>query len=186
MSQYYQDYVWKEGIPYGLKALNERKGLSYKIAMDPYRKRIAIESYLDLSFQSVIYDSALLDFRHLKPAEQTAWQKVLLSENQQQISAAIYNQDDRLVLIESYFFENKLCRNSIATSGHGIVLTRQQMFYTSLGDKFNGVVLFDNNNHPVMFKRYEWDESNGQFSQLVDEVWDGGQIPTLISPLIAH
>lgn len=175
MSKYYRDYVWKEGIPYGINALNDDKGPAYKIAMDPYRKRIAIECYEEKQFKAVIYDSALLDFRHLKPAEQTAWQKVMLSESDEKVVSAIYNQDDRLVLIETYHFEGTFCRSCHTTSGHGIALSEQKIFYKNLGDPFNGVVLYDVNSHPVMFKHYENDDS-GEFTELVEEVWDGNKI----------
>lgn len=171
MSIHYRDYVWKEGIPYGIGATNDCKGMTYKIAMDPYRKRIAIERYENNVFCSVVYDSALLDFRHLKPAEQTAWQKVILSENSEKIVAAIYNQDDRLALIETYSFEGKFCRKCVSTSSHGIVLSHQKIFYQVLGDAFNGVLLQDINQHPVMFKRYESD-SEGEFTELIEEIWD--------------
>ncbi|MGZ3633348.1 MAG: hypothetical protein ACXU9U_04950 [Parachlamydiaceae bacterium] len=43
MSKYYRDYIWKEGIPYGIEAIESFETITYKIAMDPYRKRIAIE-----------------------------------------------------------------------------------------------------------------------------------------------
>jgi hypothetical protein len=175
MSKYYRDYVWKEGIPYGINALDDTTGLAYKIAMDPYRKRIAIERYENKQFKGIIYDSGLLDFRHLKPAEQTAWQKVTLSEDNKKVTAAIYNQDDRLILIETYHFEDKFCRSCISTSGHGIVLSEQKIFYKSLGDHFNGVVLYDINEHPVTLKIYELDEQ-GEFSDLIEEIWDGKQI----------
>lgn len=172
MSKYYSDYVWKEGIPCGINALNDYSGKAYKIAMDPYRKRIAIECYEDKQFKAIIYDSGLLDFRHLKPAEQTAWQKITLSENSEKIISAIYNQDDRLILIETYHFEGKLCRRCISTSGHGIVLSEQKIFYRNLGDPFNGVILYDTNQHPVILKQYELDEQ-GEFTDLIEEVWDG-------------
>lgn len=172
MSKYYRDYVWKEGIPYGINAIDDDSGMAYKIAMDPYRKRIAIESYENKQFKAIIYDSGLLDFRHLKPAEQTAWQKVTLSECNDKVVAAIYNQDDRLIFIETYHFEGKFCRRSTSTSGHGIPLSEQKIFYQSLGDPFNGVILYDINYHPVMSKKYELDEQ-GEFSDLIEEIWDG-------------
>lgn len=175
MSKYYNDYVWKDGIPYGINALNDHTGMAYKIAMDPYRKRIAIESYENKQFRAVIYDSGLLDFRHLKPAEQTAWQKVTLSESNEKVIAAIYNQDDRLILIETYHFEDRFCRCCISTSGHGIILAEQKIFYKNLGDPFNGVILYDTNQHPVMFKQYENDDL-GEFTDLLEEIWDGKKI----------
>lgn len=180
MSKYYREYVWREGIPYGIgEVAREPKVTSYKIPMDPYRKRIAIERYCGEVFESLIYDSALLDFRHLKPAEQSAWQKVILSDSGQQMVAAIYNHDDRLILIETYCFEQRLCRSCISTSGHGIKLSEQKIYYKALGDAFNGVILFDSHSHPVMCKRYACDEPAGEFSEftdLLEELWDGERI----------
>ncbi len=144
--------------------------------MDPYRKRIAIERYILGKFKDIIYDSAFLDFRHLKPAEHTAWQKCILSEDEDSMVAAIYNQDDRLILMEKYMFENKLCRSCIATSAHGIPLSLQKMYYKVLGDTVNGVVLWDINNHPVMFKTYATDEIAGEFTEILEELWDGQKI----------
>lgn len=181
MSKYYRDYVWKEGIPYGIDAIDPSAPITYKIAMDPYRKRIAIEKNAKGDFESIIYDSALLDFRHLKPAEQTAWQKIILSENEQKVVAAIYNQDDRLILFETYVFEKKLCRSCLSTSGHGIPLSNQKMYYKTLGDSLNAVILFDINGHPVTYKCYEEEGDTGEFGELSEEVWDGGQIQMLIS-----
>lgn len=177
MSKHYRDYIWKEGIPYGIEAINPSTPLTYKIPMDPYRKRITIEKYVDGHFESIVYDSAFLDFRHLKPAEQTAWQKVIVSENEQKVVAAIYNQDDRLILFETYSFEKKFCRSCLSTSGQGIPLSNQKMYYKALGDPLNAVILFDINAHPVTFKRYEEDGDSGEFGELVEEIWDGGRIP---------
>jgi ribosomal protein L40E len=182
MSKYYRDYIWKEGIPYGIEAIESSEAIAYKIAMDPYRKRIAIEKYVSGNFACMIYDSAFLDFRHLKPAEQTAWQKIILAETEKETIAAIYNQDDRLILTENYHFENQLCRRCISRSGHGIAVCHQEMYYTSLGDPFNGVILFDTNAHPVVFKSYAIDEVSGEFGELIQEVWDGTQI-NFFSPL---
>lgn len=182
LSNYYLDYVWKEGIPYGIKPINDDGAVTYKIAMDPYRKRIAVEKYESKQFRSVIYDSGLLDFRHLKPAEQTAWQKIILSENAETVKAAIYNQDDRLVVIENYLFENKVCRRCSSSSGHGVALSEQRMYYKSLGDAFDGVVLYDINQHPVMLKHYEIDET-GEFTELLEELWDGKVIAEKLAEL---
>lgn len=172
MTKQYRDYVWKEGIPYGIDPVDQNAEVSYKIPMDPYRKRIAIEKYISAVFIATLYDSAFLDFRHLKPAEQTAWQKLIVEENSEQVISAIRNQDDRLILIETYRFENNYCRECHTKSPHGISISHQKMFYTALNDKFNGVVLFDNNDHPVMRKSYQCDENTGEFTLLLKEEWD--------------
>ncbi len=180
MSKYYRDYIWKEGIPYGIESIDRTATLTYKIAMDPYRKRIAIERYELGVFKEIVYDSALLDFRHLKPAEHTAWQKCILFEDDNCTTAAIYNQDDRLILIEKYAFENGFCRSCSATSGHGVPLSFQKMYYTLLGDSMNGVLLLDINDHPVMFKTYASNEITGEFSEVLEELWDGKKIAEIL------
>ena len=45
MSKHYRDYIWKSGIPYGINTVDVTDTLSYKIPMDPYRKRIAVEEW---------------------------------------------------------------------------------------------------------------------------------------------
>ncbi len=173
MSNFYHDYIWKNGIPYGLGAGSEKSPAdAYKIAMDPYRKRIALEKWVFGKFVRVIYDSALLDFRHLQPSEQTAWQKVIIQEDGDTVISEIRNQDDRTLLIETYRFENGFCRHCQTLSAHRVPVAEQKMYYTALGDEFNGVILFDSAERPVMFKRYASDDASGEFSQLIDEQWD--------------
>ena len=173
MSNFYHDYLWKNGIPYGLGAgQEEAPAQAYKIAMDPYRKRIAVERWEVGKFVRVIYDSALLDFRHLQPSEQTAWQKVTIHEDRETVISEIRNQDDRTLLIETYSFEKGFCKHCLTRSAHGVAVAEQKLYYCALGDAFNGVILFDSAKHPVMFKRYHADETTGEFTQLIDEHWD--------------
>lgn len=177
MSKFYQDYVWKEGIPYGLGSASLDGSMpAYKIAMDPYRKRIALEMYCNGKFDAILYDSALFDFRHLKLGEQNAWQKVIVSENEEKAIAQIHNQDDRLVCVETYVFDQGLCLSCTAVSAHGILLSLQRIYYKSLGAAFDGVILFDACKHPVVQKSYARDPLSGEFSELLEEVWDGAQI----------
>lgn len=174
MAKYYQDYTWKEGKPRGLPKTSEEpplKGIAYKIVADPYYKRISIEKYQDGSFASIIYDSALFDFRHLKPAEQTAWRKDKVNESDRTVICHIRNQDDRLILIETYTFEHQLCRECRSSTPHGVLVSVQKIQYVSLGDTFNGVTLYDSNDHIVMFKKYKTDEA-GEFTELLLESWD--------------
>lgn len=171
MTEHYDDYLWKDGIPYGVgKTQDKDRNITYKILMDPYRKHISIEQYGKGAFKKVIYDSQLLDFRKLKPAEQNAWQKETMAENSEPISL-IRNQDDRIVYMETYTFDNNLCRECRAHSPHGIPLSRQRMYYKELGDTFNGVILYDCNDHPVMSKTYEFDVETGEFTDLINENW---------------
>lgn len=174
MAQHYRDYVWKNGLPYGIQAYAEGEmpsGICYKIASDPYHKRVSIEQYTNSAFSNVIYDSALFDFRHLKLGEQLAWQKTSISETENTAVCHIRNQDDRLVLIEDYLFENGLCRECRALSPFGILLSVQKIHYKKFNDPFNGVTLYDSNHHAVMSKHYEFDEQTREFSQLLKEDW---------------
>ncbi len=173
MSNFYHDYIWKNGIPYGLGTSSEEApDHAYKIAMDPYRKRIAIEKWEAGKFVRVIYDSGLLDFRHLQPSEQTAWQKVITQEDSETVIAEIRNQYDRTLLLEAYQFEKGFCRKCQISSAHRIPVAEQKLFYSALGDEFNGVMLLDTAGKVVMFKRYTCDEVSGEFAELVDEHWD--------------
>ncbi len=169
MAKLYRDYIWKGGIPYGVEAVET---LGYKIAMDPYRKRICIERYTENALPEPIYDSALLDFRHLKQPELAAWQKSLVSESDREMVCLIRDQNDRLLFIEKHLFQDDLCRACRVTTLHGISLSTHCMFYTALGDPFDGVVLYDAHEHPVMVKRYQFDEASRQFTQLLEEAWD--------------
>jgi hypothetical protein len=175
MNKNFKDYFWKEGIPYGINAADESETstmLTYKIVMDPYRKHISIESYQNGQFCSVIYDSALLDFRHLKQAAHPAWHKSIVHEDENGASCLIRNQDDRLLFQETYTFHQNLCRECKVASVHGIALSTQRMFYKAFGDHFNGVILFDINTRPVMLKQYEVDVETGEFTKLLNEEWN--------------
>lgn len=175
MSEYYRDYVWKNGLPYGiLKCTPETtpKGeISYKIASDPYHKRVSIEKYVDGNFLGVVYDSALFDFRHLKQGEKLAWQKTPIKETETTAVCHIRNQDDRLILIEEYVFDKGLCRECRAFSPIGSLLSVQKITYKTFSEPFNGVFLFDSNDHAVMSKHYEFDEETREFSTLLKEDW---------------
>lgn len=174
MTKHFKDYVWKGGLPYGITPQEEaaQQSRTYKILMDPYRKRVSIEKYALEQFVSVIYDSALLDFRHLKPTEHMAWQKVVISETGDKTVCLIRNQDDRIAFIETHLFQNELCRECHVHSPHGLLLSVHKMLYKSLNDPWNGVVLYDQNQHPVMYKCYEVDEQTGEFTNLITEDWD--------------
>jgi hypothetical protein len=168
MSAYFKNYVWKNGIPFGIQPLNhDLNGESYKIISDPYRKRISIEKYRDSAFEGIVYDSALVNFRHLRNPEHAAWQK-----SHEKGLHFIRDQDDRILFIEAYQFTNHLCRECHVHSPHGIALSCQKMFYKNMNDIFDGVVLYDINNHIVMFKLYEFDEKSKQFTTLIKEEWD--------------
>lgn len=171
MTKLYRDYFWKGGIPYGKEPTNA-SGLTYKIVMDPYRKRISIEKYADNIFSAIIYDSALLDFRHLKSVDQASWQKTTTVDSAEKTICFIRNQDDRLMFIETHLFEGQYARDCLVHSPHGVLLSRHRTFYVALKDPFNGVILYDQNEHPVLMKRYAVDEASGDFTELIEEQWD--------------
>lgn len=176
---HYSDYYWKKGIPQGIKALKndpaELRGRSYRIVTDPYFIRYSIEIYDDGIFQGMAYDSALLDFRNLSPAQQAPWRREELRSEGDRESALIYDQNDRIILKEVYRFEEGLCRECLAYSPHGILVSIQKIYYQKFQDAFDGVILLDTNMHCVVIKHYEADEE-GLFLELIDEVWDMGEV----------
>lgn len=177
MTKHYQDYKWKEGIPYGINALDSPRGINYKISMDPYRKRITIEKYQDQTFDTVLYDTAFLDFRSLKSLDQTAWQKSILTESPKQITCLLRNQDDRVVFVEEHHMENGCCRECRVHSPQGYPLSIHKMYYKALGDRFDGVILYDPQFRPVMYKTYQIDPKTSEFSDLIEECWKVEKTP---------
>lgn len=167
MTANYLDYKWKEGIPYGIQKVSESAETSYRILSDPYRKWISIEQYQGNKFVKMIYDSILFDFRMLKTLNQAAWRK-----EQDASRHLIRNQDDRAILIEEYSFQKGKCTACKTCSIHGILISQHKIHYKSLGDLFNGVVLYDANGHVVMEKRYAIDDSSNEFGELLSENWN--------------
>lgn len=183
MFKHFGNYYWKRGKPYGFEEVAPSDSTaSYKIVSDPYFKRISIERYRYEQFESIIYDSAQLDFRHLSLKDQNAWQRQVTREEENRTICLLRNQEDRAVLIETLLFENSLCRSCSISSVHGIPLAMHKMFYQSLRDPFDGVALFDNEGRPVMMKRYERDECTGEFTNLLSEEWDMRIIPDELNP----
>lgn len=172
MNPHYRDYFWKMGKPYGLEPINSDAIQSYKIIADPYYKRISIEKYKEGKFSHLIYDSILLDFRHLRSPEQIAWQRELLVEEPNHHVYLLRNQDDRAILQEIVEFEKTYCRSCLIQSVHGIALSTHRMYYKELQDTFNGVILYDQENRPIMQKIYEIDPLTREFDQLVSEEWN--------------
>ncbi|HEY4832613.1 MAG TPA: hypothetical protein VIH61_08665 [Waddliaceae bacterium] len=168
----YRDYLWKEGVPCGLQAVEESSGKTYKIVADPYRKWISLEEYTNGDFNRILYDSSLLDFRKLKPAAHTAWQKVTLKETSQETVSLIRDHNDRVILFEYYQFEQGYCRICRVNSPHGYPLSCQKIFRKELGDSFDGVILYDINEHPVMRKIYKTNSVSEEFAELIEENWN--------------
>lgn len=166
MHHHFKSYYWKNGKPYGEGKTEDFSGFTYRIVIDPYHKRYSLEEYSQGQFARIIYDSALFDFRHLRQPEQASWQKVSWKDNM----SLIRNHDDRIILMETYAFESDLCRECRLHLPQGLLLSTHKLFYTSLNDPFNGVILYDTNQKPVMKKTYEMDES--AFGKLLSEEWD--------------
>jgi hypothetical protein len=166
--RHYTDYCWKKGVPLGIGPC-EPGEISYRIISDPYKKRISIEKYTRGSLDRVIYDSYLLDFRHLNPADQMAWRKIQLGNTEKEVRCLIHNQDDRAIVYETHYFEGERCKECHIYSVHGIFIGVQKMSYTALGDPFDGVALFDSNGHQVLLKHYKTDQETGQFTELIEE-----------------
>lgn len=174
MTLYYRDYFWKNGIPYGIGAVDplSYEEPTYKIVMDPYRKHISIEKYQKNAFQKIIYDSVFLNFRHLKNEDHRAWQKITVDETDEKVVCHLKDQDDRLVFEEIYFFKGNLCHECHAISPHGILISVQHMLYKKFQDPCNGVILYDSNHHPVVFKEYVFDEDTHAFTDLIEAKWN--------------
>lgn len=170
--KYYTDYYWDHGRPRGagIAALTEPQ--VYKIVVDPYYKRYTLERYKNGAFAGIVYDSALYDFRWLKPQEQTAWHKETIEESETEISCLIRNQDDRVIALEKYAFEQSLCTLCKIYYPNGEHLATQHMTYTKLGAAENRVLLVDRLSHPIAIKHYEADEKTGEFTTLLSEVWN--------------
>lgn len=175
MTSCYHDYFWLKGVPKGYDCLQEGTDcaacICYKIVDDPYRKRFSIERYEKGRFATIVYDSLLLDFRHIKPAEQQGWSKETTTADEDSVTCVIRNQDDRIIYIETHAFEADVCRECQIFSPQGLFLAINRMFYKSKGDATDGVVLFDRQDKPVMYKLYETGE-DGQFTDLIEERWD--------------
>lgn len=172
MIKHFKDYYWKAGKPIGKEVIDPSSPISYKIIVDPYFRRFSVEKYLEGTFDRVIYDSYLLDFRHVKPHEQAAWQREITEESDQKMVCFLRNQEDRAILIESHTYENGQARSCTLHSIHGIELSTHRMFYKALNDPFDGVVLYDIENRPIMKKTYEVDSESGEFTTLLSENWE--------------
>lgn len=175
MHPLYRDYIWQKGVPVGRGTLTNTDlstvPMAYKIIVDPYRKRFSIERYQNTLFDRLVYDSLLLDFRHLKPADQQGWQRETLSQADKEAVCLIRNQEERLLYREHHTFEGVLCRECRITSLQGVLLSTHRMYYTTLGDAFDGTLLYDSNDHLVLAKRYTCSPS-GEFLELLEERWD--------------
>lgn len=168
MHKAYKDYYWKDGKPYGKNLTPSLSGITFRIVIDPYHTRYSLEEYEEGKFRRILYDSAFFDFRHLRRPEHASWQKELLSET----CALIRNHDDRVILKETYEFEGPLCRACHLHTANGLLLSSHRLYYERLHDPFNGVILFDINNKPILKKVYKFDDSAASFTDLIEESWE--------------
>lgn len=175
MYKFYEDYYWSKGRPKGKNPIDScefNKIECYRIVVDPYFKRYTIEFYKKGKFYEIVYDSALFDFRKLKPVEQNAWKKELVSETSFESICYIKDHDDRIILTEKYQFQQSLCIVCWTSYPNGQHLSTQKTTYKKLGNSSNETILYDRLNHPVLIKEYEADEVTGEFTNLLKEVWD--------------
>lgn len=171
MSGYFRNYFWKEGIPYGVDPLSEPSATSYKIPMDPYRKKISIEKYVWGDFFTQVYNSELLDFRTLKAENQQAWERTPLAKSEG-TKSIIRDQNDRVILIEEYEFRNHRCVECRIFSPHEVLIATQNIYFKEFNDAFDGVILRDANGHQVMRKEYEMNQQTKEFGDIIKTVWD--------------
>jgi hypothetical protein len=161
------DYVWRDGVPQLVDRVDlAQTKCSFRLVHDPYHKRFTLERYIDGEFDSVGYDSALLDFRSLSEANQMAWGREVKPDH-----AIIRDEHDRVVLVERYGFENDRARTTKLISPQGTLIGTQHIYYEDLGDSFSGVVLFDPWDHAVLLKKYALSD-DGEFSTLLCEQWN--------------
>lgn len=159
----FKSYYWKDGKPYG-KDRNE-KG-PFRIVVDPYYKRFSIEFYENGAFKNIVYDSNLFDFRSLKDPRQASWIKIPVTATE----SLLKNQEDRIVLKETYVYENERPRYCHYAIPQGIQVAYHKLSYIDFGDEFDGVTLYDMNEVPVMQKKYRCEK--GEFGELISEKWN--------------
>ena len=181
MHHLFKDYFWQKGKPRGREKLEEdafaQTDISYKIITDAYHKRYSVERYRFGEFDLVLYDSILLDFRHLKPQNQQAWRSALSHEADNLKTCLVRDQNDRIVFIEEHLFENGLCRECRVFSPQRQLLSIHKVYYTKFGDPDNGVILYDLDHRPVLIKLYECDKE-GLFTDLKEEIQDMSDLKT--------
>ena len=138
----YTDYVWKEGIPKGIAGPQPR----YEIITDPYGKRYLI---LDQNHQ-LIYDSNVIDFRHLNPRHQQGWSRDALNEDQ----FLVRDRDHFPLFIEHHFFKEGLPIECKFYSLSRVLIAVQKIHYVHLGEANNSVTLCDIEGKPILKKEY--------------------------------
>lgn len=171
MNRHITDYFWQDGTPQPRRYIEQEAALSYKIVADPYNKHISIEKYLFGCFSAIIYDSAQLDFRHLSQQGHTAWERTLVRESSQEALYLLRDHNDRIRFLEVCLFDAGICRQGVVRSPDGTLLSRHTICYTALGDPFDGVELYDSNDHIVMRKLYMPMADELAFGDMLSENW---------------
>lgn len=171
MADYFRNYTWSKGKPQGEGTRSDLGNEpAYRIITDPYHKWYTVEEYADGLFRSSVYDSRLLDFRHLNPQSQVAWQEVPLRDTAEGKVYLIRNGDDRVIILEEFRFRAGRCEECRLLSPQGLYLGRHRMRYRDWGDAFDGVTLEDATGRRVMEKRYSLGP-NGEFEKVLVEEW---------------
>lgn len=168
MHKHYNEYYWKNGKPYGKGVTDDLSGITFRIVVDPYYKRFSVEEYRNFNFHQLIYDSALFDFRALLKPEQAVWLREKLNDQ----TEIIRDEIDRIILIESYQFEEGFCRECRVTTPFNTLVSLHRLHYHHLGDAINGVILYDRAGSPVMKKTYALQKDSLEFGELLDETWE--------------
>ncbi|MCB1135609.1 MAG: hypothetical protein KDK78_05005, partial [Chlamydiia bacterium] len=146
------------------------------ILSDPYHKRLSVERYAYGVYAETVYDSNLFDFRHLNPQSQVAWKREILDETAEHTFGLVRNIDDRVIYKEHCAYRDGHCVESRIEAPQGLAVAVQKIYYKSLGDAENAVVLYDRIGQAVMWKVYTVGE-DGEFLELVEEHWDMTQTP---------
>jgi hypothetical protein len=108
-----------------------------------------------------------MDFREFRHGEKIAWHKEASNA-----ICVIRNHEDRVLFLEKHTFQDDFCRECRIFSSHGHFLSIHKMFYQFFGDPFDGVILYDANDHAVMWKKYAFDPEERIYTQLIEEQWD--------------
>lgn len=153
-TRFFRDYVWIDGRPHG-----KGQGETYKITSDPYGKHTAIERYENGKYVATIYDSRLLNFKHLKRPDTQAWQRETLIPGK----SHILRDQNNTVLFQEEIDPDGSCH---LYSPQGTLLSIHRI-------ASGRVTLYDANLHPVMVKRYALTQA-GEFGELLEESWQEG------------
>lgn len=162
----YQDYRWKEGVPYGISLTETPSFFTYRIFQDPYRKRFSVEEYEKGVFKRVVYDSGAFDFRILFKEEDAAWQREILADGR----SIIRNMEERIILIEEHLYQKDICLGCKLYSPQEVFIGLQTVMDQERGDAFNGVKLEDATGRKVLQKKYAKDPVTGDFGALLESL----------------